>query len=185
MTKERVKRLAFGWPACVLSIMWLSLFVQTDMAARLQGWVWPVVSPITVTKVEPVTVNRTPGSRITGYADIERGQCDYIDVSFELQGSDKSVNVTAFFASPAKIRGEGTQKWQALMVGVPPSKLDETHGEVRHECGIFPVVSPFFVPDASIIPSEVGANAQCKDGAYTTSTGPGTCSGHGGVREWI
>lgn len=185
MTARRFGRMASSWPLCIISMMWLSLFVQTDYFAKLHGMAWPVVTPITVTSVESETVNGHPGSRVQGMATIQREQCDYIDVSFRLQGSDREVSVAAFFADPARVREGGKQSWEALMVGVPPHRLSRTIGEVRHECGIFPVVSPFFVPDESIVPTSVGATAQCASGAYTTSTGPGTCSGHGGVKEWM
>lgn len=71
------------------------------------------------------------------------------------------------------------------MVGIPPNRLSDTRGEVRHECGVFPVLSPFYLPDSLTVPDPTGAAALCNSGAYSTSTGPGTCSGHGGVKEYL
>lgn len=71
------------------------------------------------------------------------------------------------------------------MVGIPPNRLSDTRGEVRHECGVFPVLSPFYLPDSLTVPDPTGATALCNSGAYSTSTGPGTCSGHGGVKEYL
>ena len=182
---DNIKHKAIGWPACILSLLWLMLFSQTDMAATVHGWLMPVTTPIQVTSVEPATINGIAGSRIKGFATIERASCDYIYVTWELAGGDKSAAVTAFFADKAQIRGEGRSTWEALMVGVTPDRLIETRGTVRHECGRFPVSTPFFVPDTSMVPTVAGATGRCVDGAYTTSTGPGTCSGHGGVEEWF
>lgn len=167
-----------SWPVTVGSAAWLGLFAQTDMAAHLHGHIWPVVTPLTVDSVEPVTVRGRPGSRISGTVVIERAQCDYIDVSFRLVGSGRSVNVAAFFM-------ENAQQWEALMVGIPPNRLSDTRGEVRHECGVFPVLSPFYLPDSLTVPDPTGATALCNSGAYSTSSGPGTCSGHGGVKEYL
>lgn len=174
-----------SWPITIASAAWLGLFAQTDMAAHLHGYVWPVVTPLTVDSVEPAMVRGVPGSRISGTAMIERAQCDYIDVSFRLVGSDRSVNVAAFFMDRPAVREPGGQQWEALMVGVPPHRLADTRGEVRHECGVFPVVSPFYLPDSFTAPDPTGATALCNSGAYSTSTGPGTCSGHGGVKEYL
>ena len=38
---------------------------------------------------------------------------------------------------------------------------------------------------ADIQSSPIGASAECGDGMYSTSTGKGTCSGHGGVKRWL
>jgi hypothetical protein len=72
-----------------------------------------------------------------------------------------------------------------LMVGVPPGRLSETSGSVIHQCGAFPVTTPFFNPIDSLPLIKTGATAVCNSGAYTSSTGPGTCSGHDGVKEWF
>lgn len=182
---QMMRRAALSWPMTFLSLAWLALFSQTEIAADFHGSIYPVVSPVQVTSVEPVTINGIQGSRISGYATIERGQCDYMNIEWTLDGRQRSVAVTAFFADAANVRGPGRQEWQALMVGVPPYKLSQTSGDVRHRCGMFPVSTPFFRPDDAITPSQAGATGICHDGAYTTSTGPGTCSGHGGVREWM
>lgn len=180
-----IKRAMVGWPACILSLMWLMWFSQTDTAAEIHGKINPVVTPLTVTRIEPALINDTPATRIQGFARIERDSCDYLAVEWWLDGGQRSVSVPAFFADPAQVRSEGQARWDALMVGITPDQLGDTHGNVRHSCGRFPVLTPFFAPDESMIPTAAGATAQCADGAYTTSTGPGTCSGHGGVNEWL
>ena len=180
-----IKRALVGWPIFILSALWLVWFSQTDIAAELHGRIHPVVTPLTVTSVEPATIQGAPAVRIEGFATIERESCDYISVGWYLNGSTRRVSVPAFFSDPAQVRESGRSEWSALMVGVTPEQLGDTRGNVRHECGRFPVLTPFFVPDDSIIPTDAGASAQCHDGAYSTSTGPGTCSGHGGVREWL
>lgn len=185
MSKDQAKRIVFSWPMVILSLMWLSLFMQTDMAARWHGRLMPVTGPIQVTEVTPAMVQGVAGTRIRGVAKLNRAECDYINVEWQLNGDSKSVSVTAFFMDKPQVRKEGMQEWEALMVGIPPNKLKDTTGTVIHECGRFPVMTPFFIPDESIVPTTAGATAECTSGAYTTSTGPGTCSGHGGVKEWL
>jgi hypothetical protein len=38
---------------------------------------------------------------------------------------------------------------------------------------------------AEIQATSAGARAECMDGMYSTSSGSGTCSWHGGVRHWL
>lgn len=177
--------LLLSWPSFAGALVVLWLFSQSDHGAALYGRLNPVTSPLQVTNVEPASVNGAPGSRISGTAVIHRDTCDYLDVEWELHGDRRSVRATAFFADEARVREAGVQRWEALLVGVPPHKLRDTTGDVRHQCGMFPVMSPFYRPDESILPAEAGATAICESGAYTSSTGPGTCSGHGGVNTWI
>lgn len=180
-----MRKLLTGWRAFALAVMWLGVFSQTEMAAEIHGRLMPVTSPLQVTSVEPASIAGMTGSRIEGVANIKRGQCDYLSVDWRLDGDGKSVSVPAFFADPVEVRSDGQQTWRALMVGVPPERLEQTSGSVSHRCGIFPVTTPFFTPDDLVVPTSVGATAICNSGAYKTSTGPGTCSGHGGVKEYL
>ena len=180
-----IKRLSFSWTACILSLLWLMWFSQTDIAAELHGRINPVVTPLTITSIEPSQINSTPATRIQGFATIERESCDYLAVEWWLDGDRRSITVPAFFADPPQVRSAGRTRWDALMVGVTPEMLADTRGNVRHECGQFPVITPFYTPDESTTARIAGAMALCESGAYTTSTGPGTCSGHGGVKEWL
>lgn len=184
-TTQFTKYALLSWPSVFASIVIIWLASQTSTMAEVYGRWWPVVTPLQVTSVTEEMVNGAPGSRISGYATIERDSCDYLSIEWSLHGENRSVRATAFFADEAQVRETGQQKWEALLVGVPPHKLSETTGDVHHQCGMFPVMTPFFRPDDSIVPTEVGATALCHSGAYTSSIGPGTCSGHGGIKEQL
>lgn len=175
----------FSWPPFFMALIAIWIFSQTQTAAALYGAINPVVTPLQITHVAPAIVNGAPGSRISGIATIKRDTCDYLDIEWTLHGDRRSVRATAFFSDPAEVREGGQQRWEALLVGVPPHMLDQTTGDVHHQCGVFPVTSPFFRPDTGVIPEEAGATARCSSGAYSTSTGKGTCSGQGGVEEWL
>jgi len=174
-----------SWPSALIAVTWLWMFSQTDHGAQLYGEIAPVTSPLQVTSVETAIVNGVRGSRIRGEADIKRASCDYLNVEFDLHGDHKSVAVSAFFQDDAQVRGAGRHQWEALMVGIPPEQLRNSTGDVKHQCGLFPVMTPFYRPDESVSPYDAGATAICHSGAYTTSTGNGTCSGHGGVDQWL
>ena len=175
----------FSWPAFFIAAGVLWMFSQSQTGAEMYGRFNPVVSPLQVTSVEPAIVAGAPGSKISGFATIRRDSCDYLDVEWTLHSDNRSVRSTAFFADKAQVREPGTHQWEALLVGVEPDKLQYSTGDVRHECGVFPVVSPFYRPDESAIIEQAGATALCASGMYSTSTGPGTCSGHGGVERWL
>lgn len=183
--KRSLRFLFFSWPMVAGSLLVLWLFAQSTTGAQLYGRFYPVTTPLQVTSVVPADVSGAPGSRIAGTATLNREQCDYLDIQWTLHGDAKNVRATAFFADEAQVRRAGVQQWEALLVGVPPHKLKETTGDVVHRCGLFPVMTPFFRPDQSILPEAVGAKARCVSGAFSGSTGPGTCSGHGGVEEWL
>lgn len=174
-----------SWPMFIIAAIGLFGMSQTDMVARWQGYFFPVTGPITITSIEPATVRGAPGSRIRGFAVKYREDCDYLSVSWRLVGGERSVSVPAFFVDTPKVREKGMQEWEGLMVGITPDRISQTQGDAHHQCGLFPVSTPFFRPDESVNPSLAGATAECQSGAYSTSTGPGTCSGHGGVREWL
>jgi len=175
----------FSWTAFAWALVVLWIFSQSQTGAELYGRINPVVSPLQITSVEPAVVAGAPGSRIAGTAVIRRDSCDYLDIEWTLHGDQRSARATAFFADPAQIREQGRANWEALLVGIEPDKLQYSTGNVRHECGVFPVVSPFYRPDESAIIERAGATALCASGMYSTSAGPGTCSGHGGVEEWL
>lgn len=178
----------FSWRAFFVALLALAVFSQSDTAARLYGGVDPVVSVLQVERVDAVTVRGMPGSQIHGTAELLRPECDYISLEWTLEGANRSVRAPAFFADPAQVRQGGQTRWDALLVGVPPNKLASTKGDVRHECGVFPVTSPFYRPDTEAAPAPVvaGATALCHDGTYSTSqTRQGTCSHHGGVETWL
>lgn len=175
----------FSWPAFFIAAGVLWMFSQSQTGAEMYGRFNPVVSPLQVTSVEPAIVAGAPGSRISGTATIRRDTCDYLEIEWYLHGQSRSVKTTAFFADPADVRAAGTARWEALLVGVPPERLQDTTGDVRHQCGIFPISTPFYRPDQSAITDNAGATARCNSGFYSTATGNGTCSGHGGVKEWL
>lgn len=178
-------KVATSWAVFILSAGWLALFSQTDMAARWHGHFMPANGPITITSIEPAVVRGAPGSRIRGYAEKFREECDYISVSWRLVDGDRSVTIPAFFTDEPMIRGKGIQEWEGLMVGITPDRISLTEGDAHHQCGSFPVTTPFFRPDELIVTEAAGVTAECESGAYSTSTGPGTCSGHGGVMRWL
>lgn len=57
-----------------------------------------------------------------------------------------------------------------------------SHGHYRNKAGQ-EVHSPSQTKDGKV---PAGASAQCRDGSYSFSKSPrGTCSGHGGVANWL
>lgn len=192
---HRFWKVASSWPAALASVLALSLLARTEMAAELHGRLDPVVTPLTVTSVTPTwryISDEAPmmeSSMIAGEAVILR-ECDRPTVTWELQGVTKTVGLHVEMGDDPQERRLGPSKWSTIIVGIPPDRLLHTRGYVTHECGILPVKSPFFIPATpeavpdSII-EELGANAECQSGAYSTSTGSGTCSHHGGVLRWL
>lgn len=134
----------FGWWMAFCAVIFLLLFSQLEVAARIQGTIWPVVTPLVVSSVEPVQIDGTTGTRLRGVATIQRKGCDFRGVDWDLTDGKKSARVVAYFSDAAEIRTDGVQEWEALMIGVPPSRIGETVGHVRHKCGASPVETPFF-----------------------------------------
>lgn len=190
--KKNVDRVLFSWPAFIASLAVMYVVSQTDTAARLHGAMFPVVTPFQVTSIRPSEIPGAagemgrPASILSGYATIEREECDYVGLRWQLNGNQKSVDVTAFFSDPASVRTNGVQEWKALVVGVTPKQLGNTTAYAKHTCGMFPVSSPFYLPKEMKIPATVvGATALCHNGSYSTSIGSGTCANNGGVRKWL
>lgn len=191
VTKRRIENLFFSWKVFIVCALCLGMFSQSETAARAYGLLDPVVTPIQVTSIAPIampTLSGIPrtGSIISGEATILRDECDYIDLTWKLDGGEKKVEVEAFFEDPPEVRSSGKQYWRALVVNVPPDQLYQTEGVANHRCGAFPVSSPFYLPPApDPVATMLGATALCRSGAYSTSTGSGTCSNHGGVKRWL
>lgn len=137
-------RYVFGWWMTLGALAWLALFSHTEVAARLNGLVWPVVTPLVVSSAEPVKIDGIDGTRLRGAATIKRKGCDFRGVDWDLTDGDNNARVIAYFADEAELRGDGVQQWEALMIGVPPERIGETVGRVQHKCGAFPVETPFF-----------------------------------------
>jgi hypothetical protein len=191
VTKQKIEKFAFSWKTFIVSLMCLGVFSQTETAARAYGLIDPAVTPIQVTSIQSIQLPSLSGiprtaSIISGEADILREECDYIDLTWKLSGGEKSIEVEAFFEDPPEVRTKGRQYWRALVVNVPPDQLYQTKGYANHRCGAFPIQSPFYLPPApDPVATMLGANAECKSGAFSTSTGSGTCSHHGGVLRWL
>lgn len=140
----------------VIMLVWLVYFsTESETAARLHGYLNPVVTPLSVTKIRPTTIytsddtDPVPGSIISGSATIRRGECNYEGVAWHLKGANKDTVIDARFADPPEERNEGVHTWDALIVGVTPSMLADTYGEAIHDCGWFPVISPFYTAQSS------------------------------------
>ena len=146
---NRMKKMFFSWWLCLGSLVWLALFSQTQLSANWYGQAAPVVTPLSVTKIEPAVVDGHPGSRIRGYANIIR-QCDYTGLEWFYQGETRDVKVEAFFRDPVKVRADGQSRWEALIVGVAPDRLDKTYGYALHKCGMLPIKTRFFDPAESL-----------------------------------
>lgn len=193
--KKRVINTAMTWKSFAVCAVLLGMMSQTETAAEWHGKINPVVTPLTVTSVTPTwryISDEAPmmeSSMIAGEAVILR-ECDHPTVTWELQGVTKTYDLDVDMGDAPQDRGLGVSRWSTIVVGISPDRLYQTRGYVTHECGMLPVKSPFFipatpeaVPDSMI--EELGARAECESGAYSTSTGSGTCSNHGGVRRWI
>ncbi len=183
------------WSAALASALALTLLANTQVAAELHGRIWPVVTPLTVTSITPTYRHVADGvppmlsTRIAGDAVILR-ECDNPRVKWELQGVTKTYDLKVENGDPPQDRKLGPSHWESIIVGIAPDHLYQTRGYAEHSCDGLPVKSPFYIPsipdslpDAVI--EELGATAECQSGAYSKSTGSGTCSHHGGVLRWL
>jgi hypothetical protein len=73
---------------------------------------------------------------------------------------------------------------------VPPAIVTATPKPVATSTHLPAHTSPTHIPAPTAQPTQPPGSGQrcgaiCKDGTRSNSTGGGTCSGHGGVREWI
>lgn len=193
--KRTAGQLLDSWIAVFASIAVMLIVSRTEMAAELHGRINPVVTPITVTSITPTyryvsdDTPMMPSSVIAGEAVILR-ECDNPHVTWELQGVTKTYDLDVTLGDSPKDRGLGPTKWEAIVVGIEPERLYQTEGYARHTCGMFPVKSPFYIPDmpgrvSDELIEELGARAECVSGAFSTSSGSGTCSNHGGVKRWL
>lgn len=148
---HRFWKAASSWPAALASVLALSLLARTEMAAELHGRLDPVVTPLTVTSVTPTwryISDEAPmmeSSMIAGEAVILRER-DHPTVTWELQGVSKTYDLKVEMGDEHKDRKLGLNKWSAIVVGIPPSRLLQTRGYASHECGFLPVKSPVFHP---------------------------------------
>lgn len=145
---DRVVSLATGWVAFTIALIWLALFVNSEPAARLQGEIWPVVTPLQVDTVSPFAMlDGTPATRISGTA-VKLRDCNFRTTRWYIEDADgRDTRVNAYFLDPPLIRQPGVLTWDALIVGVTPEMLSTSRAEVHHECQRLPVVSFYYRGD--------------------------------------
>jgi hypothetical protein len=138
-----MKRFSMSWPAIALAILWLWVFSHGINAAKLQGRIFPVISKLTVESVTPTTIGGQSAVRISGTA-IKFRECNYDGISWSIGSNNTQGVVRAFFEDKAVGRQLGLQRWNALIVGITPERLELTSALVHHRCDGFPVHSKFF-----------------------------------------
>lgn len=153
LTKKNLDR-AMSWPVMLVACTWLAWLSQSDIAATLQGRYAPAVGQLQVTSVTMGYRTRIDGTRgapvtiLKGEAIIYRESCNYDGLDWKLIGENgKTVPVKAEFEDETQVREKGLQKWEALVIGVRPENVLRTVGFAKHDCGPFPVRSPFFFPN--------------------------------------
>lgn len=145
MTTRRVRGWLTSWYAAALALGWLTLFVQTDTAAKLQGTIAPVVTTFQIDHIEPTVIGgEIPASRLSGTA-VKLRDCTYTDVQWYLtDDTGRRTPVKAFFLEPPRVNAPGVIRWEALIVGVIPEAIPQTNAVVRHDCSNWPVISQYF-----------------------------------------
>ena len=139
-----VQRIIRGWifPTVLSLIVTLGWIGQTVWAQRIVGNWFPVVTKMTVETVTPFSVDGVEGARLSGWATKLR-DCTYQGIEFRL-GSPYGVPIPARFLDRAADNKKGLLRWDGLLVGIEPNRINETYGEVIHECWGIRVRTAFF-----------------------------------------
>ena len=138
-------RLIKGWwlPLLLSSGMALSWANQTEWCQRLIGKAFPVVTLLTVTHAEPMLVDGQEGVQLSGWAE-KNFNAVYQGVYFNL-ASPFGVPLTARFLDKPKNNAAGILEWDMLVVGIPPDRISEAYGEVKHSFYGLMIRSPFYI----------------------------------------
>lgn len=142
--KKVVTTALLSWTAFFIYVGWLVLFSQTDIAARLNGNLFPVMTTLQIENMEQIEYRGLPATRIKGNA-VKLRQCSPIQMSWYLHGEDGiRVPVEGFFEDAPETRTSGLQQWSGIVVGIDVERLNRVSSTVRHECGSFPVITEFY-----------------------------------------
>jgi len=139
-----VKVIKGWWLPLVLSAgMAASWANQTEWCQRLMGRMFPVVTLLTVTHAEPVLIDGEEGVKLSGWAT-KNYNAAYKGVYFNLV-SPYGVPLTARFSDKPKNNAAGILHWDMLVVGIPPDRIYEAYGEVKHSFYGLMIRSPFYI----------------------------------------
>lgn len=141
------RKMITGWflPLALSGALLLNYLFNAEWFQRQLGTVFPVVSSLEITSVEPTDVDGVEGVKITGDAT-KLHNCTYEGIDWYL-GSPYGVPITAKFLDSPKQNQKGRIHWTNLLVGITPERLSETYGEVIHSCYGVVIRTPFYVTE--------------------------------------
>lgn len=141
-----------GWifPTVVASIVAVYWLDQLPAIQRAIGSLFPVVSPLEITSIEPVEFNNTNGSKLSGHAT-KRLDCTYEGLEWRLV-SPYGVPIAVQFLEPPHVNAPGEIFWSGLLVGIEPSRINETYAEVIHTCHGVTIRTHFFAGQVLALP---------------------------------
>lgn len=116
--------------AALCSVVAVALYVASAYGGAIDGRIAPVVSPLMIDSI----ASHRDGVIVAGHAT-KRRDCDFAGLEWWLgdRGGPR-VPVVARFMDPPAIRSLGHLEWRALLVGIRPDELNNSHADALHVC---------------------------------------------------
>lgn len=109
----------------------VALFVA-QVAGKIEGKFFPVVSDVEITRYEPAEDGYT---RIWGTFSLDRDSCDFVSLAWSLKGATRDVGADLVFEEGTRERDNGLQEFGPWRVQLTQDQIrNRSSATVIHSC---------------------------------------------------